>query len=73
MNIAVFWDGAPNSLADMTTLIMEAERYSESSVNIYQTTRRQFPEDSHINVISYLHNQKKITNFIFTIIRSHHI
>jgi hypothetical protein len=30
-------------------LMMEAVSSSETSVNIYQTTRRDFPEDSHLH------------------------
>lgn len=37
--MAVFWDA---------TLIMEAARTFETSVNFYPTTRRSIPEDSHL-------------------------
>jgi hypothetical protein len=61
MTIAVFWDVAPCSLVILTdvsevltvsnirviTLMMEATSTSETSVNIYQTTRRNIPEGSH--------------------------
>jgi hypothetical protein len=40
---AVFWDIA-------IALMMEAVSSSETSVNIYQTTRRNIPEDSYIQV-----------------------
>jgi hypothetical protein len=36
-------------------LIMVAASTSETSVNFYQTTRRNNPEDSHIQVESSLH------------------
>jgi hypothetical protein len=34
---------------------MEAAGFSETSVNIYQTTRRSIPEDSHIRVLALFH------------------
>jgi hypothetical protein len=43
-------------------LMMEAARTSETLVNVYQTTRRYNPEDSHLlthrreNLKSYLYN-----------------
>jgi hypothetical protein len=30
--------------------MMEAESTSETSVNFYQTTRRNIPEDSHLHI-----------------------
>jgi hypothetical protein len=45
--IAVFWDVAPCS--PVIALKMEAVNTSETSVNIYQTTRRNIPEDSHLH------------------------
>jgi hypothetical protein len=42
MKMAVFWDIAPSDLVDM---VMEAVTSSETSANIYQTTRRNIPED----------------------------
>jgi membrane-bound lytic murein transglycosylase MltF len=33
----------------MIALMMEAVRSSETSVNFYQTTRRNIPEDSHLH------------------------
>jgi hypothetical protein len=44
--MTVFWDAAPCSLA--IALMMEAARTSETSVNVYQTIRRNIPEDSHL-------------------------
>jgi hypothetical protein len=36
--------------------MMEAARTSETLVNFYQNTRRNTPEDSHLqNLISYVH------------------
>jgi hypothetical protein len=31
-------------------LVMEAASTSETSVNLYQTTRRNSPEDSHLHI-----------------------
>jgi hypothetical protein len=54
--MAVVWDVAPCSLLEIDrrfrgdvviiALIMEVVNTSETSVNIYQTTRRNIPEDS---------------------------
>jgi hypothetical protein len=60
--MVVFWVTAPCSLVDVywrfrgpcclhpraITLMMEAARTSDTSVNFYQTTRRCNPEDSHL-------------------------
>jgi hypothetical protein len=49
--MSVFWDAVPCSLVKLTDLIalkMKAARTSETSVNFYQTTRRNIPEDSHL-------------------------
>jgi hypothetical protein len=35
-------------VASIVTLMMEAASTSETSVNFYQTTRRNIPEDSHL-------------------------
>jgi hypothetical protein len=51
MKMAVFWVVAPCSLGHhhkAIVLMMEAESTSETSVNFYQTTRCNNPEDSHI-------------------------
>jgi hypothetical protein len=45
--VAVFWDVAPCKLA--IALMLEAVSLSETSVNIYQTTWRNIPEDNHIH------------------------
>jgi hypothetical protein len=45
MNMAVFWDVAPCSLV---ALMVEAVSSFETSVNIYQTARRNISEDSHL-------------------------
>jgi hypothetical protein len=33
------------------TEVSEAVRTSKTSVNIYQTTRRNIPEDNHLNIL----------------------
>jgi hypothetical protein len=52
MKMAVFWVVAPCSLGILhhmgNVLMMEAAYISETSVNVYQTTRRNNPEDSHL-------------------------
>jgi hypothetical protein len=42
MKITVFWDAAPCSLTDVSD--------GQTSVNFYQTTRRNIPEDSQLQV-----------------------
>jgi hypothetical protein len=60
--MAVFWFVAPCSLA--ITLLMEAARTSETSVNFYQTTRRYNPEDSHLRFHQSVSEIKdKLLNF----------
>jgi hypothetical protein len=59
MKMTVFWDVATCSLVEVyrrfrgaycdIALMMEAESTSETSVNFYQTTRRNNPEDSHLH------------------------
>jgi hypothetical protein len=49
MKMAVFWIVAPCSLVEAITLMMEAASTSETSVNFYQTTRRNNPKDSNLN------------------------
>jgi hypothetical protein len=59
MKTAVFWDVAPCNLVKSTDVsemlgdvitraVMEAGSTSETSVNYYQTTRSNIPEDSHL-------------------------
>jgi hypothetical protein len=57
MKMTVFWVFALCSLVEVyrrfsgacfIALIMEAASTSETSVNFYQTTRRNNPEDSHL-------------------------
>jgi hypothetical protein len=47
MKMTVFWDVTP---CRAIALMMEAAITSETSVNFYQTTRRNIPEDSHLQV-----------------------
>jgi hypothetical protein len=73
MKMAVFWDVAPCSLAEidrrfrrtyclhhcirailLIALMMEAVSTSETTVNFYQTTRRNIPEDSHLRLVTCL-------------------
>jgi hypothetical protein len=55
VKMTVFWDVAPCSLVELyrhfrgADLMMEAASASETSVNFYQTTRRNIPEDSHLH------------------------
>jgi hypothetical protein len=52
MKMAVFWDVAPCSLVEVNLLIaqmMGAAITSETSVNSYQTIRRNILEDSHLH------------------------
>jgi hypothetical protein len=46
MKMAVFWVFTQHILA--IALMMEAASISETSVNFYQTTQRNNPEDSHL-------------------------
>jgi hypothetical protein len=45
--MAVFWVVAP--CGSLIALMMESSSTSETSVNFYQTTRRDNPEDSHLH------------------------
>jgi hypothetical protein len=40
-------------VSELLTLMMEAVNTSETSVNVYQTTRRNSPEDSHVQKFSF--------------------
>jgi hypothetical protein len=44
----VVWDKFTNVYEVLAALMMEAASTSETSVNIYQNTRRHMPEDSHL-------------------------
>jgi hypothetical protein len=66
--LAAFWGVAPSGLVEVTgvsgvltasiiramTVVMEAKNTSETSVNFYQTTRRDIPEGSHLQPMKYL-------------------
>jgi hypothetical protein len=51
--MTVIWDVAPCSHVEIAqrfrAMMMEAVGTSETSVNFYQTTRRNIPEDSHLH------------------------
>jgi hypothetical protein len=71
--MAVFWIVAPCSLAEVyrrsrgaIALMMEAERTSETFVNVYQTTRRYKPEDSHL--LTQRRENLKSYNVIYTLL-----
>jgi hypothetical protein len=48
MNMTVFWDVSP--LSGDECLTMEAANTSETSVNVYQTTRCKIQEDSNLHI-----------------------
>jgi hypothetical protein len=61
LKMIVFWDVAPCNLGLCPdALMMEAVSTSETSVSLYQPTRRNIPEDSHLhtrrrkNLISHI-------------------
>jgi hypothetical protein len=47
MRITVFWDDALCCLV-VIALMMEAVSTSETSMNFYETARRNIPEDNHL-------------------------
>jgi hypothetical protein len=58
VKMTVFWVVAPcslgRSLPTFHIALMEAARTSEPSLNVYNTTRRNNPEDSHLHVSCHL-------------------
>jgi hypothetical protein len=66
IKMAVFWGFEPCSLVYidrrfrgaycLVALMMEAVNTSETSVSIYQTTRRNIPEDSHLHRLRMFDN-----------------
>jgi hypothetical protein len=54
MNMTVFWDAAACSMVDVNRRFRDAccfhQQGDRSSVNVYQTARRDNPEDSHLRV-----------------------
>jgi hypothetical protein len=79
MKMTVFWDVAPYSLVKVyrrlplavfmmiIVLMMEAGSTSETSVNFYQTTLRNIPEDSHpalfVNAYKHGHSRAPWSNW----------
>jgi hypothetical protein len=67
MKMAVFWIDVPYSLVEVfdvsevlaASVIRAMSRPRASSVNFYQTTRRNIPEDSHLHCCSV--NIRKFT------------
>jgi hypothetical protein len=57
MKMTVFWDVAQCSLVQIDRRfrggIIEAVSTSETSVNFYQTTRRNIAEDSHLQCLTH--------------------
>jgi hypothetical protein len=54
LKMAIFWVVAPCSLVQVYrrfrgALMMDAVSTSETLVNVYQTTRRNNPQDSHLH------------------------
>jgi hypothetical protein len=45
--------------ASIIALMMEAGSTSKTSVNFYETTRRNIPEDSNLQVLLYFHYKVK--------------
>jgi hypothetical protein len=79
----VFWDAAPCSLVDTyrrlrgayclllperwVALMMDTVSAFETSVSIYQTTRRSIPEDSHLHTRRHGNQKYHITLLTFSI------
>jgi hypothetical protein len=55
MKMVVFWESVPCNLVTSVwdRPVMEAGSISETSVNFYQVTLRNSPEDSHLQRIVY--------------------
>jgi hypothetical protein len=65
MKMTVFWDVAPCSLVEMYRRIRDAyclHHQGNELFSLYQTTRRNFPEDSHLHIHLYLLGPKIYTN-----------
>jgi hypothetical protein len=62
--MTVFWVIAPCSLA-MIALIVEATKTSETSVNFYQTTRRNNPEGNHLHTRCHENRKSHIQIVVF--------
>jgi predicted lipoprotein with Yx(FWY)xxD motif len=48
-------------------LVMKAVSTSETSVSIYQTTRRNIPEDSHLRTFYHFHNDHEGNSVFYTV------
>jgi hypothetical protein len=42
-----------HEFTELIVLMMEAARSSETSVNFYQTTRSNFPDDNHLQRVKH--------------------
>jgi hypothetical protein len=82
--MTVFWVVAPCSLVEIyrrfrgaCVLMIEATSISETSINFYQTTRRNNPEDSHLYIHSeYIQRRTRLSlieRSIMNSIRNRHI
>jgi hypothetical protein len=70
MKMTVFWNVALYSLVEiyrrfkgaycLIILMMEAVSTSEILADLYQTTRRNIPEDSHLQNIPCFHNSLSV-------------
>jgi hypothetical protein len=64
--MAVFWLVAPCSLVEVYhALMMQAASTSETVVNVYQTTWRYNPEDSHLHTHHRENLKSYVVNFVF--------
>jgi hypothetical protein len=63
----VVWQKFAEVSEVLIALMMEAANTSETSVNVYQTTRRNIPEDCHLReyfiylYFTFLKNRKTVT------------
>jgi hypothetical protein len=76
LKMTVFWDVAVCSLVEVKqhfrgvtasiirALLREAVKTSKTSVNFYQTTRRNIPEDSHLHT----RRREKLKSHHFTVL-----
>jgi hypothetical protein len=53
MRLTVFWGVASCSLVEIA-LMMKAASTSETSISFYETTRRNIPEDSRLDICLFL-------------------
>jgi hypothetical protein len=71
MKMTVFWKVAPCSLVDVYrrfrcaySLLVKGVSTSETSVNFYQTTRGNIPEDSHLQFLDYMRGELPVQQVI---------